>query len=225
MTNEKLRLSVAVPAGQRAFVAVVGLLFAVFGAVFVLLSLLADGMTRRMLGTDDPISSYQDGRDLPPELLPPELRDPSTTGLGAGRFIGLCGVPFALLGLYLVLRVLRTAAWLEGTRVTVRGALGARTVDLANADITAGTRTFRDADADAGPDHVHRVPTIVARDRVTGRTVTVPLRGAGLTTLPPHELRALADAMSAGRPTEGRDGDVHVLAGQVRTMAANPLGL
>ncbi|MEU5942621.1 hypothetical protein ABZ807_26405 [Micromonospora sp. NPDC047548] len=223
MNNEKLRLSVAVPTGQRVFAAMVGLLFGVVATAFVLLPLLADGMTRRMLGTDDPLTSYQNGRDLPPELLPPELREPSTTGLGAGRFIGLCGVPFALLGLYLVLRVLRTAAWLEGTRVTVRAAFGARTVDLADADITAGRLTFRDANA--GPDHVHQVPTLVARDRVTGRTVTVPLRGAGPATLPPHELRALADAMSTGRPTDGRDGDVHVLAGQLRAMAANPLGL
>ncbi|MGC5018332.1 hypothetical protein [Micromonospora sp. DT47] len=225
MTCEKIWLSISVPPAQRAVAAVVGLFFAAFGAAFVLLPMVADGLVRRLLTGDDPLASYDQARDLPPGLLPPELRDspPADDGLGAGRFLGLCGLPFVLLGLYLVLRTLRTAAWLEGTRATVRGALGTRTVDLARAEITAGAQTHRDPDD--GPGHVHRVPTIVARDPDTGRTVTVPLRGAGLATLPPHELRALADAMTVGRPDGGREGDVHVLAGQLRAMAANPLGL
>ena len=140
-----------VTAGQRAFVALVGLFFALFGAAFVLLPLLADGLVRRMLGDDDPLSSYQAAQDLPPELLPPELRgDTPTAGLGPARFLGLCGLPFVLLGLWLVLRTLRTAAWLEGTRVTVRGAFGARTVDLAAAEVTAGVLAYRDGDAGPG---------------------------------------------------------------------------
>ncbi|MFE9688662.1 hypothetical protein [Micromonospora sp. NPDC005806] len=75
-----------------------------------------------------------------------------------------------------------------------------------------------------GDDAVVRVPTAVARDRDTGRQVTIPLQGMGLDTLPPHEVRALADAITAGRPDHGRDADAHVLAGQLRTMAGNPLG-
>ena len=220
MTNEKIRLSVGAPPGQRLFATLVGALFAVFGTAFVLLPVVADGLLRRLTGSGDPFPSYDDARDLPPGMLPPELRDAATTDSpGSGRFVGLCGVPFVLLGLYLVLRVLRTAAWLEGTRASVRGALGTRTVDLATAEVTGGAVAYR-----TGDEALVRVPTVVARDRGTGRRVSIPLQGMGLATLPPYELRALADAITAGRPTDGRDADAHGLAGQLRTMAGNPLG-
>ncbi|RZU73457.1 hypothetical protein EV384_1861 [Micromonospora kangleipakensis] len=219
MTNEKLRLSVGAAPGQRVFAAVVGVLFAGFGTVFVLLPVLADRLLGRLTGFGDPLPSYDEARDLPPGMLPPDLAGGTETP-GPGRLIGLCGVPFVLLGLYLVLRVLRTAAWLEETRASVRGALGTRTVDLATAEVTAGAVAQR-----IGDESVVRVPTVVARDRGTGRRVTIPLQGMGLATLPPYELRALADAITAGRPTGGRDADAHVLAGQLRTMAGNPLGL
>ncbi|MGW5669475.1 hypothetical protein [Micromonospora sp. NPDC003776] len=221
MTTEKIRLSVGASPGQRALAAVVGVLFTAFGATFVLLPVLADRMLSRLTGTGDPFPSYDDARDLPPGMLPPELTGGSTaSALGPARFVGLCGLPVVLLGLYLLLRVLRTAAWLDGTRASVRGALGTRTVDLATAEVRGGALVHR-----SGDDAVVRVPTLIARDRDTGRQVTVPLQGMGLAGLPPYELRALADAITAGRPTEGRDADAHVLAGQLRAMAANPLGL
>ena len=218
--NDEIRLSVGASPGQRVFAAVVGVLFTAFGAVFVLLPVLADQMLSRLTGPGDPFPSYDDARDLPPGMLPPELNEGTTTSaLGSARFVGLCGLPVVLLGLYLLLRVLRTAAWLDGTRASVRGALGTRTVDLATAEVRGGALVHRVGDGAV------RVPTLIARDRDSGRQVTVPLRGMGLATLPPYELRALADAITAGRPTGGRDADAHALAGQLRTMAANPLGL
>jgi hypothetical protein len=220
VTNDKMQLSVGAAAGQRVFAAVVGVLVTAFGAVFVLLPIFADRLLARLTGTGDPFPSYEDARDLPPGMLPPELNGATGSPLGPARFVGLCGLPFVLLGLYLLLRMLRTAAWLDGTRATVRGALGARTVDLATAEVQGGAVVHR-----AGDDAVVRIPTLVARDRDTGRRVTIPLQGMGLATLPPHELRALADAISAGRPNDGRDADAQVLAGQLRTMAGNPLGL
>ncbi|MGC1215738.1 MAG: hypothetical protein WA890_31335 [Micromonospora sp.] len=221
MTNERLRLSVGAASGHRAVATVAGLLFTAVGAAFVLLPLLADGLLRRLTGFGDPLPSYEEARDLPPGMLPPDLAGaPASGGLGPGRLVGLCGVPFVLIGLYVVLRVLRSAAWLEGTRASLRGALGTRTVDLATAEVTAGAVAHR-----VGDEAVVRVPTVVARDPDTGRRITIPLQGMGLATLPPYELRALADAMTAGRSTDGRNGDVHVLAGQLRTMAGNPLGL
>ncbi|MFI7425500.1 hypothetical protein ACIBPB_00790 [Micromonospora sp. NPDC049836] len=221
MTNEKIRLSVGASPGQRVFAAVVGVLCTAFGAVFVLLPLLADRLLSRLTGTGDPFPSYDEARDLPPGLLPPELHDGSTTSaLGPARFVGLCGLPVVLLGLYLLLRVLRTAAWLDGTRASVRGALGTRTVDLATAEVRGGGVLRHPV----GDEAAVRVPTLVARDPDSGRRVTVPLQGVGLTALPPYELRALADAITAGRPTGGRDADAHALAGQLRTMAADPLG-
>ncbi|MEU5722602.1 hypothetical protein [Micromonospora sp. NPDC047738] len=215
--NEKIRLSVGAAPGQRAFAAVVGVLCTAFGAVFVLLPVFADRLLSRLTGVGDPFPSYDEARDLPPDMLPPALNDSAPAG--PVRFVGLCGLPIVLLGLYLLLRVLRTAAWLEGTRASVRGAFATRTVDLATAEVRGGAVAYR-----GGNDAVLRVPTVVARDRESGRQVTIPLQGMGLATLPPYELRALADAITAGRPDQGRDADAHVLAGQLRSMAGNPLG-
>ncbi|MFC4020424.1 hypothetical protein ACFOW4_21120 [Micromonospora sp. GCM10011542] len=226
MTNEPLRLSVGASPGQRAVTVLAGAFCAAVGLVFVALPLLADGLLRRMTGPGDTFASYESARDVPPGLLPPGLSDGGgggEAGLGPGRLVGLCGLPFALLGLYLVLRVLRTAAWLDGTRARVRGAFGSRTVDLATADIEAGMVTYRQA-RDGRRDTVQRVPTLVARDPETRRRITIPLRGMGLATLPPYQLRALADAMTAGRPAGGRDGEAHALAAQLRAMAERPLG-
>ncbi|MFJ8577132.1 hypothetical protein [Micromonospora sp. NPDC093277] len=219
MTNERIQLSVGAGPGQRAFAAVVAVVFTGFGAIFVLLPMMADGLLTRLTGQGDPFPSYDDARDLPPGMLPPELHGDAAAGPGPIRFVGLCGLPFVLLGLYLLLRMLRTAAWLDGTRASVRGAFGTRTVDLATADVDGGTIAYQ-----AGRDAVVPASTVVAHDRDTGRRVTIPLQGMGLATLPPYQLRALADAMTAGRPNYGTDADVHLLAGQLRTMADHPLG-
>jgi hypothetical protein len=123
----------------------------------------------------------------------------------------------------MVLRILRHGAWLDGTTASVRGALLTRSVDLATADVTAGTIAYR-SNRDTAYETVHRLPTIIARDPGTGRKVTVPLQSTGLVALPPYELRALADAMTVGRSTDGRGADVHTIARQLRQMAENPLG-
>ena len=229
--NERLRLSIDAPPAHRAFGVVFGLVFSAMGAAFVLMPLLAERWMGRVAGDDDECTYSGDLSDLPSEFQ--ELCEPDggffdggffdDAGFGPMRFIGLCGVPFVLIGLYLALRVLRTAAWLDGTRASVRGAFGTRTVDLAGADVSAGAITYRHGE-DTMHERVERVPTIVARDRATGRRVTIPLRAGDGANLPPHELRALADAMSIGRSTDGRDADVLTLAGQLRTMAGNPLG-
>ncbi|MFD2764210.1 hypothetical protein [Micromonospora eburnea] len=218
MTNERIPLSVGAGPGQRAFAAVVGVVFTGFGAIFVLLPLMADGLLTRLTGHSDPFPSYDDARDLPPGMLPPSLHGDATLP-GPVRFVGLCGLPFVLLGLYLLLRMLRTAAWLDGTRASVRGAFGTRTVDLATAEVHGGVIAHP-----AGREAPVPAPAIVARDPDTGRRVTIPLRGMGLATLPPYQLRALADAITAGRPSSDRNADAHLLAGQLRTMADQPLG-
>jgi hypothetical protein len=77
------------------------------------------------------LPSYDEARDLPPGLLPPELNGGSSaSALGPARFVGLCGLPVVL-----------------------------------------------------------------------------------------------ADVITERRPTGGADADAHALAAQLRTMAANPLGL
>ncbi|MBG6102441.1 MULTISPECIES: hypothetical protein [Micromonospora] len=222
MTNQELRLSVGASPGQRVVAVVAGVLLAAVGAAFVALPLVADGLLRRLTGPGDAFASYEEARDLPPGLLPPGLRDSADPNQsGPSPFIGLCGLPFVLLGLYLVLRVLRTAAWLDGSRARVRGALRTRTVDLATARIESGVVSYREADDD-GPGGGARVRAILATNRGSTRGVTIPLRGMGLPSLPPPELRALAEAITTGRPGDGRDTDAHAVADHLRRLAERP---
>jgi len=217
--DEKLRLSAGASGPARVIGVVAGLLFAAVGTAFAALPLIADGYLRRL----DSVGSCAALPGIPPESLPAGLQscdslpDMSAGGLGPVRFVGLAGVPFALLGIYLVLRMLRAAAWLDGTTLRVRQAIGTRSVDLARADVHVDLVTTRTTDG--GRLVIAQIPTLVARDPTTGRRVAVSLR------LPGYELRRLADAMTLGRPGLGRDADAHVIAGQLRELAEDPLQL
>ncbi|MEU8422866.1 hypothetical protein AB0C15_18510 [Micromonospora sp. NPDC048835] len=220
MTNQELRLSVGASPAQRVVAVVIGVLLAAVGAAFVVLPLVADGLLRRLTGPGDPLASYEEARDLPPGLLPPALRDSADPHQsGPSPLIGLCGLPFVLLGLYLVLRVLRTAAWLDGSRVRVRGALRTRTADLATARIESGAVSYRGADDDDGPAGGRQVRSVLATDRGSTRGVTIALRGMGLPVLPPSELRALADAITARRPVDEWAGEAHAVADHLHHLA------
>jgi hypothetical protein len=116
------------------------------------------------------------------------------------RFLGLLGIPFVLVGVSIALASLRTAAWIEGTRVTVRGAWRTRTVDLATAPVTAGSLGKR--------------PTLIAQG------VTIPLHGVNTPRLPPAELRALAWTIAANPAADAQN-----MAAQLRAMADQPLGV
>ncbi|MFI7541034.1 hypothetical protein [Actinoplanes sp. NPDC049599] len=226
MSSERLTLSIGAPPAQKAFGAVFGGFFAAAGAAFVLLPFVVDGWLGSTFGADENCPTSSEISGIPPELLPPSVREcvadgswfTGGDGFGAMRLIGLLGIPFVLVGGYLVLSALRTAGWLEGTRATVRGALRTRTVDLTTAVVTAGARTYR-RHPHTSRESIERVPTLTARDP-DGHQVTIPLHGVGMAQLPPPELRALAEALTANQDRDARN-----LAAQLRTMADNPLGL
>lgn len=227
MITERVPLSIGAPAVQKALGAAFGAVFAAAGVAFALLPFLIDGWLQRAFGADDACPGPAEISGIPPELLPPEVRecvaDGSWFGGGEGfdaiRLIGLLGIPVALVGVYLALSALRTAAWLDGTRATVRRAIRTGTVDLATATVTAGALTYR-RHQDTSRASVERVPTLIARDPSGGPTITVPLHGVGMAQLPPPQLRALADALAANP-----DRDARAVAAQLRTMAEHPLGL
>jgi len=222
--SERQPLSVGAPPAQKALGAVFGVLFASAGAAFTLLPYVVDGWLQRAFGADESCPAASEVSGIPPELLPPSVREciadgswfAGAGGVGAWRLIGLLGIPFMLLGLYLAAGSLRTAAWLEGTRVTVRTALRSRTVDLATATVTPGATTYRRT---AGETTV-QAPALTAQDPGSGRRVTVALHGGGLAQLPGPQLRALADALDGNA-----DPDARSMAVQLRTMAEHPLGL
>jgi len=221
------KLSIGSPPAQQAFGVVFGLFFATAGAAFALLPFVVDGWLQNAFRADESCPTSSEISGIPPELLPPSVRECVSNGSwfndGAGfgpmRLIGLFGIPFMLVGLYLALSALRTAAWLEGTRATVRGALRTRTVDLATAMVTAGATTYR-RNRDTTRQRAEQAPTLIAKDPATGRGVTIPLHGVGMAQLPPPELRVLAEAL-----TPNQDRDARNVAAQLRAMADNPLGL
>jgi hypothetical protein len=221
MVDRSVRLSNGPGPAGRVIGVVVGAVFAGGGLLFAAMTVAGDRFM------DDFPSSGQctDPSDLggiPADALPPEVTVCSgfqPAHLGALGVAGLVvGAGLVLLGLFIAARSVRAATWLDGTVLRVRGAFRSRTVDLATADVTVGTVTHADDEH-----RQYRVPTLVARDPVSGRRVQLPLSGAGLDRLPPAELRAIAEAVSAGRP--GSQVDAAQVASHLRQMADNPLDL
>lgn len=113
----RMKLSIGAPPAARAFGVVVGVIFAVAGAAFAVLTFAADGWLRRAFGADGSCPAPDEISGIPRDLLPPEVRECVSggarlafdDGLGPLRLLGLLGVPVLLFGLYLVLRSLRTA--------------------------------------------------------------------------------------------------------------------
>jgi hypothetical protein len=225
MTSDFRRLSTGSTVGVRIVGAVFSLILMAFGVVFAEGVLFA-GVFDPFGGTQDCVTS-DDVAGIPPDALPPGVaycHGWVLDRLGPLEIVGLlAGGVFVLLGVLAMVSSLRgRAAWLDGTRLRVRTAFRTRTVDLSTADVTAGVVTHSDS-GDEGPTLVRRVPTIVARDSASGRKVTLPLQGTGMDRIPPVELRALADAITGGRPES--DEDAYRVAGQLREMADNPLEL
>lgn len=106
----------------------------------------------------------------------------------------------------------------------MRNAWGVRSVDLATAHVTAATATQQTS---GGPDVtiVWTVPALEARSPLGGRPVVILLRGMDVARLPSHELRALADAITAGRASRPNDAEAHALARQLYAVARRPLDL
>ena len=137
------------------------------------------------------------------------------------KLMGLCGLPFVLLGLYLIVYAWRNAAWLAGTVVAKRGAFLTRSADLATADVRMGgidhTRTHRTG--------VHEYRTVVRSPALVvaenGKTLKIPLRGQGLDLLPPSEFQALAGALA--RNTSVGAERARAIGAHLNDIAMDPL--
>ena len=146
-----------------------------------------------------------------------DLSESATSGWAAVG-AGLAFVAAAAFVLYQVLALARTAAWLEGSRLTVRR-VRARTVDLASARIvslSASTERHRPLRGAVGVPQ--RTPYLSVSDDST--TVHLRLRDPKGGLLPSDEMRALAGAVSVARCPGAEDA-----ASWFRAIAADPRSL
>ena len=225
MVNESRRLSTGSTVGARIVGAVFSLALTAFGVAFTAVVLFA-GSFDPSRETSDCVTP-DDIAGIPSDVLPSDIaycQSWMPQRLGPVEIVGLlAGGAFALLGVLAMVSSLRgTAAWLDGSRLRVRSTFRTSTVDLSTADITAGIVPHTDT-SDEGRPRVRRIPTVLARDPASGRNVTLSLQGTSLDLIPPVELRALADAITIGRPES--DVDASRVAQQLRQMAGNPLEL
>src|SRR4029078_8365278 len=99
------------------------------------------------------------------------LADAQSIFSTAASAIGLCGLPFILFALYLLLSIWRGGAWLDGTVLSRRGALLTRQADLAPAVVALGgyqyTQTHHHGTYDTRT--VTRVPALVVSPVRGGR--------------------------------------------------------
>jgi hypothetical protein len=106
---------------------------------------------------------------------------------------------------YVMLGVLRTGAWLDGSTLSMRVGFRTTSVDLAQADVHCGLQGR----------------TLVARDPGSGSTLTLTLRGRGSVRLPSAQLRALAEAISQGQARTSSEEDPLVVAERLRDLATS----
>jgi hypothetical protein len=122
---------------------------------------------------------------------------------------------------FLLLRVLRTAFWLEGTTVVNRRSLSTRRADLAVADVAGDAITV--LHSSGGNRQALSIPAVLVRDPRSGILIKIPLKGQGLKRLPAWELNAIADAiMAVRRPDDPSYPTAEALTRAIREMAANP---
>jgi hypothetical protein len=163
----------------------------------------------------------QEGREAITSTVPDDITRnalPSTTAETAAGIAGAaCALLVLAVAVYLMLRGLRTGAWLEGSVLHVRGAVGTKRRDLSTARISGGTR-WKTAEGKGG----ERVQVLIAADPETGKSLTLPLRGRGKPMLPAEQLRMLANAITNQRVRSGDDDPAFVVAERLRSFARDP---
>ncbi|HEX8860372.1 MAG TPA: hypothetical protein VGC06_15030 [Actinomycetes bacterium] len=122
----------------------------------------------------------------------------------AVMFVGLSVAIYVVSAVaYVMLGVLRTGAWLDGTTLSMRVGFRTTSVDLATADIHCGLQG----------------KTLIARDPRSGSTLTLTLRRPGSVRLPSAQLHALAEAISQGQTRTTSEEDPLAMAERLRDLA------
>jgi hypothetical protein len=205
MSHPRVKLSIGSSAPLKLLTVIAGGIMVLIAAVVGLISY---GFT-------------QAGREAITSTVPDDITRNTLPSTSAETAAGLAGAGCALLvigvAVYLMLRVLRTGAWLEGSVLHVRGATRTKRRDLSKAGISGGTQ-WRSTEGKGG----ERVQVIIATDPETGRVLTLPLKGRGQSMLPAEELRMLANAITNQRSRSGNDDPAFVVAERLRGFASDP---
>lgn len=214
-------LSIGASAVSKVVMVVVALFMTAFAVGVGLAAYGFAYATDTVVTSSGAIGEYHVDKDG--KLVPGPPGDPEFVG-GIGAAVGgagmLCSLLFLGLVVFLLLRTWRTAGWLEGSVLNVRGALKTKSQDLATASISGGSQLQQ---VGAGESRtVHRVQTLVATDPASGRSVTLPLRGAGLAILPGDQLMMLANAITNQRVRSGPDDMAFIVADRLRELARDP---
>jgi hypothetical protein len=136
----------------------------------------------------------------------------------AGLAAMLAGLLIALFAVYVVLKVVRSASWLEGSRLYQRGALRTRSANLATAEVGAGSAMQSTGSGESR--NTVAVQSLTAREE--GKTVVLPIRRAGAVVLPSDQLMMLANAITNQRTRQGDDDQAFVVAERLRDFAKDP---
>ncbi|MBF8184536.1 hypothetical protein ITP53_01995 [Nonomuraea sp. K274] len=126
---------------------------------------------------------------------------------------------------FLLLDILRAAAWLDGTVLVVRSAFTTRRCDLAEAAlITIDSVVERSFAGNAGSAPTGRlIPRLRVQDPRTGHVVSLQLDDPATRSLfSPVRLHALADAILAGHRPEPYARAAWQAAQEFRRLAADP---
>jgi hypothetical protein len=214
-------LSIGASTGTKVFFSIVGVFIALVGVTFALVGFgLAYGAQEviNSSGVEGDFHIDENGKLVP---------GPGDSGQYVGGALGIagfgfmaCSVVVALIAVFMVLRVVRTAAWLEGSHLFVRGALRTKSADLSISEISAGSSM---QSVGAGDHRTYvAVHAITAVDPATNQKVSIPLKRGGATVLPGDQLSMLANAITNARTRKGEDDQAFVIAGRLRDFAADP---
>lgn len=205
MSHPRVKLSIGSSAPVKLLTVVVGAIMLVIGAA---VALIGYGFT-------------QEGREAITSTVPDDITSNDLPSTSAETAAGITGAACALLvigvAVYLMLRVLRTGAWLEGSVLHVRGAMRTKKRDLSKAGISGGTQ-WKSTEGKGG----ERVQVIIATDPDSGKALALPLKGPGRSMLPAEQLRMLANAITNQRARSGDDDPAFVVAERLRGFARDP---
>lgn len=205
MSHPRVKLSIGSSAPVKLLTVIVGAIMVLIGAA---VALIGYGFT-------------QEGREAISSTVPDDISSNALPSTSAETAAGIAGAACALLvigvAVYLMLRVVRTGAWLEGTVLHVRGAMRTKQRDLAKAGISGGTQ-WKSTEGKGGD----RVQVIIATDPDSGKALTLPLRGPGRSMLPAEQLRMLANAITNQRARSGDDDPAFLVAERLRGFARDP---